>query len=692
VSRSLVAAVLVMACAGPQGGEVATGYAGGKAPVTSSAAPAAEIQEADARGQLAFVHANVIAMDTTDELHDVTVLVEGGTIVAVGQLAAPDRARVVDARGKWLIPGLADMHVHLDGTRGMLALFIAAGVTTVRNMAGSPKIVAVRERVARGDVLGPRIYTAGPFVDGPRPRWEASDVVARPEDAEQVVAAQAAAGYDFIKIYNGLSRESYDAVAKAARAHHLPIAGHVPFAVPLAHALATEQASIEHLTGFLEAIERPDSPVRGSHTLSRSIEGWLYTDSRRVANVAAEAARHGVWSCPTLITSVAYGELWRGRIPVTGALDAVSPDWLARWDPKHSPRHPLGELRRATEQVGDRELAAELAVVRELAASGAPLLAGTDTPNPYVVPGASLHQELSLLAAAGLSPYAALRAATIDAADFLGDSRAGRIAVGARADLVLLDADPLVDLGALDRIAGVAVAGRWLAADDLRALHDELVAEYRAPAWLRPVDLPDAEAARAIHYTVSDNSAAVGAYAMARAAGAVIERQTLEDETITARATYGGRRLRTLAVDVERVAGSHHAEHAQPRPDAPRLIGWITPASALALVDGLVLAPDGRIAFEVIQPDRDAPDQLRHGDLSIRRVDDGSTHIRTYRMRLTVEHGTWTARLVLDPDGLVHRLEISDTARPVVRTWSRAQDDAYDSGPEAQDAQAERQR
>jgi imidazolonepropionase-like amidohydrolase len=665
----LAAAGILAACAGPKD-------APGPAEGGAEAAPAGDDSdppspEVEGPGDLAFVHANVVAMETAQVQRDVTVLVSGGTIIAVGQAAVPKRARVVDARGKWLIPGLADMHVHLDGTRGMLSLFVAAGVTTVRNMAGSPKILALRDRVARGELLGPRIYTAGPFVDGPRPRWEASDVVARPEDAETVVAAQAAAGYDFIKVYNGLSRESYDAVAAAARAHHLTIAGHVPFAVPLAHALATEQASIEHLSGFLDAIERRDSPVRGQHTASGAIAGWLYTDAGRVANIAAEAARHGVWSCPTLITSVVYGELWRGRIPATGALDAVSPDWLARWDPEHSPRHPVRELRRAMEQAGDRELAAELAVVRELTVSGAPLLAGTDTPNPYVVPGASLHQELALFAAAGLSPYTALRAATVDAADFLGDPRAGRIAPGARADLVLLDADPLADLGALEHIAGVALGGRWLGPDDLRAMHEDMVAEYRAPAWLHPIVLPDA-GARAIQYVVSDNSAAVGAYAMARAADAILERQTLEDETITARASYSGRRLRALSVDVERAAGSHHVEHGPTESQETRLIGWLTPASALALIDGTALEPDERIAFEVAQPDRDAPDQLRRGDLSIRRVDDGSTDARTYRIRLTIEHGTWTARLVLDPDGLVHKLEVSDVARPVVRTWRRS--------------------
>jgi hypothetical protein len=617
--------------------------------------------------ELAFVHANVIGMETAEVARDRTVLIDHGAVVAIGDMAPPAGAQVIEARGKYLIPGLHDMHVHLDGTRGMLELFVLAGVTTVRNMAGNPRVLALRERVARGELLGPAIYTAGPFVDGAHPRWEASDVVAQPEDAERVIAAQAAAGYDFVKVYNGLTLPAYDAVAAAARAHHLRVVGHVPFAVPLAHALATEQASIEHLSGYVDAIERPDSPVRGHHTGTGILRGWLYADPARIAEVAAETARHGVWSCPTLVTSVAYGELWRGRIPEAGELDAVSPDWLARWDPARSPRRTVAALRQAMEQVHDRELDGEFAVVRELAAAGAPLLAGTDTPNPYVVPGASLHQELALLAAAGLSPYAALRAATIDAADFLGDARDGRIAPGARADLVMLAADPLADLRALDHIEGVVVRGRWLSADELRARHDALVAGYRAPTWLAPVELPDA-AGRAIRYVVADNGTPVGAYAMARHAGELVERQTLEDETITARTRLEGDGARALVLDIDRAAGARHAEHAA---RAPLLVGWLAPATAASLVEPLALAESERLVLSVAEPDRDAPEELHPGELSVTRQPDGEGGAHVYRLHLTVDHGNWTARLVLDLDGIPRELRVTDASRPVVRTWKR---------------------
>jgi amidohydrolase family protein len=426
---------------------------------------------------------------------------------------------------------------------------------------------------------------------------------------------------------------------------------------------------------MLDAIEKRDSPLRGHHTGASMIRGWLYTDPVRISDVASATARAGVYSCPTLVTAVAYGELYRGRIPDAGAeLDDVSPDWRARWDPKHMPRHPIRALRIAMEQAHDRELAGELAVVKELAIAGAPLLAGTDTPNPYVVPGASLHQELALFVTAGLSPYAALRAATIDAADYLGDARGGRIAPGARADLVLLDADPLADIRAIDHVDGVLVRGRWLPSDELRAIHDDLVAKYRDPSWLQPIDLPG----RAVRYVISDNGAPVGAYAMAREHGVVTERQTLEDETIAARATYDRGRLRALSLDVDRPSGALHLEHGEAgaqhveyRKHGPILVGWLTPATAAALVDALALEEDERIALAIEQPDRDAPETLRTGTISIKRELDSESGERSYHMRLSIAHGTWSARLALDPDGLPRKLEISDGARPVVRTWRR---------------------
>jgi cytosine/adenosine deaminase-related metal-dependent hydrolase len=621
---------------------------------------------------VAFVDVAVATMESPQLVQHQTVVVEGGNVVRLGPVSgielAPDTERI-DGKGKVLVPGLHDMHVHLDNTRGMLALFVGAGVTTVRNMAGSPRTLALRDKIDKGELLGPKIYTAGPFVDGERPRWEASMSVTTAADAERVVAEHLAVGYDFVKVYNGLSVEAYDALAAAAKPHHLRLVGHVPFKVPLDHALATEQASIEHLSGYAEAIERADSPVRHLRNSTGIIKRWMYADPARIAEVAAETARHGVWNTPTLVTAVAYSDLYRGQLPPTNAdIDEVSPDWRARWDPKHSPKRYDTAIRHAMEQAHDKQLQTQFALVRALIADGAPLLAGTDTPNPYVVPGASLHQELALLVSAGLTPYAALRTATIDAAEFLGDPHDGRIAAGAHADLVLLDADPLADIHALDKIAGVMVRGRWLSANALRAMHDTLVTEYKTPAWETPIDLGDAHTAQ---YVVSDNGVPVGAYAVARKNGTIVERQTLEDETIAAREVVGGdHRARSLALDVERPESTTHATYGH---SSRMLIGWLTPATALEIVEPLIIGVDEKVTFAIDTPDVDAPGTLQHGTLAITRVTEAETSEATkvYRLRLVLDHVAQVARLTVEGDGLPHAFKISSTTRPVVRTWRR---------------------
>ena len=637
----------------------------------------------------AFVDVSVATMETDKLVPHQTVLVDDRTITAMGSnVEVPPGATVIDGRGKFLIPGLHDMHVHLDHTRGMLELFVAAGVTTVRNMAGNARTVALRKLTATGAVLGPTIYTAGPFVDGARPRWEASASVVTAADAERVIADHVAAGYDFVKIYNGLTPAAYDAVAVAAKAHGLRLVGHVPFRVPLQHVLDTGQASIEHLLGYADAVERDDSPVRRQHSTTGTIKRWMYADPAKMEALAAQTARAGVYNTPTLVTAVAYGDLYRGKTPSdAGDLETISPDWRARWDPKHSPRHYERAVRHAMEQAHDKALDNELAMVRELVAAGAPVLAGTDTPNPYVVPGGSLHHELALFVAAGLTPYTALRAATIDAGEFLGDPHDGRIAVGAHADVVLLDADPLADIHALDRIAGVMVHGRWLAGSDLQQLHDSLVAEYKTPSWEAPIDLTaELPGAHVLQYVVDDNGAPVGAYATARRGDTLVERETLEDDTVSTRVTYSGHRARALTLDVDRIEGISHADY---RATQHRLQSWLTPATAFELVApiaredadapsddedsdaGSAAVPAGAsTSFSVDTPEVDAPGALERGSLTITRV---ATHdeTRAYRIRLVLDHVAQVAKITLGPDGWPRAFKISSTTRPFVRSWTR---------------------
>lgn len=623
----------------------------------------------------AFTDVTVVAMDRDAPLLHRTVVVEGDAItkVCTTDCDLPGDAERVDGRGKWLIPGLHDMHVHLDGTKGMLALFVMNGVTTVRNMAGSPRTIALRERIAKGELFGPTIYTAGPFVDGERPRWEASASVVTAADAERVIADHVAAHYDFVKIYNGLTLAAFDAVAAAAKAHELRLVGHVPFKVPLAHVLELGQASVEHLSGFAEAVERADSPVRHQRGSSAIIKRWMYADPDKITAVVADVVKHGTYNTPTLVTAAAYGELYRGHLPegATSDLEDVSPDWRARWDPKKSPRHYDRSIRKAMDEAHDKALATEGLIVRKLGQAGGLLMAGTDTPNPYVVPGPSLHQELGMLAAAGLSPYDALRTATSVPAEFLGDPHDGRIAVGAHADLVLLDGDPLADIHNVDKIAGVMLRGRWLAPKDLKAMRDSLVEKYKVPSWEAAIDLgADAAGWPTVQYIVSDNGAPVGAYAMATHGGTIVEREALEDEVTNIKILPSEHHARTITLDVDRPEGKTHAMFA--RKDRS-LVGWLSPATAMALVAPLIatLAVGDKTTMSIDTPDSDAPSTLQRGAITIERLA-GSDMELEFRLRLVLDHVAQVGHLTFAEGSRIARsFKVSSTTRPVFRTWKR---------------------
>lgn len=419
-------------------------------------APQVQKQRAEA-GDLAIVGATVVPMDRPGALAGHTVLVRGDRIVAVAPAdqVDPAGATVIDGRGKWLVPGLSDMHVHL-WAEADLELFLLQGVTTVRNLFGSPAQLEMRAAIASGELDGPTLITAGPILDGDPPVWPGSAVVTTPEAARAEVRAQKAAGYDWIKVYNGLSDEVYRAVLDEAAAVGLPVAGHVPGAVGLEAVLGSGQRSIEHFEGYV--------PFAGEPEVG--------------ADVVAATAAAGIWNCPTLVVTERFGRLDDpSSLADTRGLELVSELVRQAWNPENDFR-----LQRFTPAMF-AELRARQAVkaklVRELAAAGARLVLGTDTGNPYVIPGFAVHDELGLLVDAGLEPRQALHAATAAAAELHGSPDAfGVIAPGARADLVLVDRDPLADLGNLADPEIVIARGEVHRRDDLLAA---IAARRQAP-------------------------------------------------------------------------------------------------------------------------------------------------------------------------------------------------------------------
>ena len=435
----------------------------------SYTAGAAESRFTVQPGDTAIIDVAVVPMSSDGVLTQHTVVVRGDRIVAVAPRAAvsiPAGVTVISGTGKWLMPGLADMHVHTWSEDDM-ALFLAAGVTTVRNMWGIEQHVAWRSQIASGKRIGPTLITAGSLIDGEPPDWPGSVVLAQAGNAEQLVLRQKASGYDFLKPVSQLSKPAYAQLAAAAERHGMVLAGHVPGAVGLEGVLQARQRSIEHMDGYVQALIPPGvglPPLDDVQAWMRAVLANL--DRSRLPGVIERTIAAGTWNCPTLIIY--------DRVPELYDLPAVERrvKWLnlfpaaarASWATSYQGTHSAQEV--ATVRAFNAEV---YKIVAALAAANAPLLVGTDSGGSYVVAGEALHDEIELLVAAGVPRHRVLRAATADAWRYLGQPReAGIVAAGARADLLLVPSNPLA--APLPLVPeGVMVRGRWLPRAELEA-------------------------------------------------------------------------------------------------------------------------------------------------------------------------------------------------------------------------------
>ncbi|MGI4736898.1 MAG: amidohydrolase family protein [Janthinobacterium lividum] len=439
-----------------------------------------------ARAQdLTIVHANIIDVATGQIQPDQTVVITGKRITKVGPTASPTprRGRVVDARGQYLIPGLWDMHTHLyfDGTASagtplILPLLVANGITGIRDMGSElDSVLRARDAVVAHRLLGPRMVVSGPMLDGPKSPYKAAIAIATPDDGRRAVAMLKARGVDFIKVQSLVPRAAYFAIAQAAQAAGLPFEGHVPDAVRATEAVAAGQRSFEHLIGIFEASSTAeDQYVAGGAKLPAQLLATY--DLAHEASIINLLAQHReVWQCPTLFWE-------RGQWLVDSIAWRQDPDlayagrsWVAqRW-----PKAQLGIARTLDTDplaVRARFVTHELAIVRKLHAAGVGFLAGTDTPAGVdLIPGVSLHLELQRFVAAGFTPLEALQTATLNPAKFYNRRQDfGAVQAGRLADLVLLSANPLIDIANTRKIAGVLADGRYLSRPDLDALQRRL--------------------------------------------------------------------------------------------------------------------------------------------------------------------------------------------------------------------------
>ena len=450
-----------------------------------------------ARGTVAIAGVDVIPMTSDTLMRNATVLVRDGRIAAIGRgIAVPANARRIDGTGKFLIPGLADMHTHLysddpavSDTAGPaeLGVMVATGVTTARLMIGTPEHLVLRREVAAGRTPGPQLWVASPHLVG-RP-MDNGIVVTTPDEARAAVRQVSEAGYDQVKITLFITRPVYDAIVDEAAKRRIRVVGHIDPAVGVARALETGQ-QIEHLDSYFEAALADSAPSKTSVTQQFVFNpnNWKsldYIDDAKLARLAGATARAGAWSSPTLhVFNSAFA------IGPTEAEIRGRPDWdmippnvrgpylNAReryWAP--ATRVERTDARRA------RYVDVRNRLVKAIRDSGGKILAGSDTPEWFNVYGWGLHRELEALVAAGLTPYQALEAATRNPAEFLGQSTEwGTIEVGKRADFVLLQANPLSDIRNTLRIDGVMLGGRWLGAAERQAMIERAAAAIKGRA------------------------------------------------------------------------------------------------------------------------------------------------------------------------------------------------------------------
>jgi imidazolonepropionase-like amidohydrolase len=412
---------------------------------------------------LAFTNVSVVPMDSHRVLADHTVTVANGRITALGPAAAthvPDGAVRIDGRGKYLMPGLAEMHGHVpaansgkDFVDDVLFLYVANGVTTVRGMQGAAGQLELRKAVQRGDLMAPTLYLAGPAFSGTSVRT--------PEEASARVLEQKNEGWDLLKVLGGLSVDAYTAMARAAKEVDIPFGGHVPSAVGVTRALEMGQETFDHLDGYAEQLNGVTRPI----------------EEQALQDLVARTKKAGAWVVPTFVV----WETLRGPVTLDSRtalpeLRYMPPETVRQWTTSLENRLKNAQFNaiEAKQYIDNR-----LRILWTLHAAGVGILLGSDAPQQFNVPGFSIHREMKRMTDAGMSTYDIIKSGTANVGQhFKAQDEFGTVAVGKRADLILLDANPLEDLANIQRQAGVMVRGRWLPQSEIQTRLDQIAARH----------------------------------------------------------------------------------------------------------------------------------------------------------------------------------------------------------------------
>ena len=422
-----------------------------------------------------FEGVTYIPMDgetSTSVNRDRSVLVSNGRITQIGVAGAkvPDGAIRVDGRGKFLMPALAEMHAHIPNdpaeAERVLFMYVANGIGTIRSMLGDPSHFRLRERVMRGEIVGPAMILSGPSFN--------AQTAGTPEAAASRVAAQVKAGYDFLKIHPGIPLTAFNGLAAAADKAAIRFAGHVPAAVGLPRALQLKFWTIDHLDGYVEALAGPGAPASQNF----GVNLMSHVDESRIAALAASTKGADVWNVPTqILLENWYGPESAETMQQRPEMQYVRPAEAAQWiaTKRNNDAAVLAKDRA-------RFIAVRRRVIKALQDAGARLLLGSDAPQVWNVPGFSIHRELASYVAAGLTPYQALATGTRNVSAHLTAERRFTIREIDRASVIMLDANPLENIANTTRIAGVMVAGRWIPKAEIDRRLAALSTRYSAEA------------------------------------------------------------------------------------------------------------------------------------------------------------------------------------------------------------------
>lgn len=398
-----------------------------------------------------FRNVNVISMTSPKVAEKQTVIVSDGKIGSILKegvmVKLPEGTIVVDGSGKYLIPGLADMHGHLPPPGSppgllsdVLTMYLANGVTTVRGMLGYDQQLNLREYAKKDQVVSPNLYLAGPAFNDQN--------IASPQQAIDKVRDQKREGWDLLKVHEGLTLAEYDAMAKTAKQEGMRFGGHVPDAVGLLHAIEMGQETFDHMDGFIEYLDGEKGPV----------------NEKKLASVVKTSKKAGIWVVPTsALWAVQYNGIPLETLKGYSELKYVPQGAVATWVKLYESR-----AKQISAATAKNVLANRNRILQALHQGGVKILLGTDAPQQFTLPGFALHREVLFMRDAGMSPYEILKSGTVNAGQYFAKQDSfGTIESGKRADLVLLNANPLKDIRNASKIEGVMVRGKWFSRADL---------------------------------------------------------------------------------------------------------------------------------------------------------------------------------------------------------------------------------